>query len=78
MSVVHHVPSVAIWTFSRNHKRLLITADKHTCFALCAFLEADPFGYVLLQQRQAGLMTYLTSLHDDLVPQINDPSQKCE
>ena len=44
---------------------------RDTCLTLCYFLEAYPSGSQLLQQGQAGLITQLTSLHDDLVPQIN-------
>lgn len=40
------------------------------CMTLCYFLQAYPSGAQLLLQGQAGLVTQLTSLHDDLIPQM--------
>ena len=40
------------------------------CMTLCYFLQAYPSGAQLLLQGQAGIVTQLTSLHDDLMPQI--------
>ena len=40
------------------------------CLTLCYFLQAYPSGSQLLLQGQAGLVTQLTSLHDDLIPQM--------
>ncbi len=37
---------------------------------LCYFLQAYPSGAQLLLQGQAGIVTQLASLHDDLVPQM--------
>lgn len=37
---------------------------------LCYFLQAYPSGAQLLLQGQASMVTQLTSLHDDLVPQM--------
>jgi len=37
---------------------------------LCYFLQAYPSGAQLLLQGQAGIVMQLTSLHDDLVPQM--------
>ncbi len=37
---------------------------------LCYFLQAYPSGAQLLLQGQASIVTQLTSLHDDLVPQM--------
>ncbi|KAL0032304.1 hypothetical protein WJX79_003738 [Trebouxia sp. C0005] len=43
---------------------------KDLCITLCCFLQAYPSGAQLLLQGQASLVTQLTSLHDDLVPQM--------
>lgn len=40
------------------------------CLTLCCFLQAYPSGAQLLLQTQAAMVTHLTSLHDDLIPQI--------
>ena len=40
------------------------------CITLCYFLQAYPSGSQLLLQGQAGIITHLTTLHDDLIPQI--------
>ncbi len=40
------------------------------CMTLCYFLQAYPSGAQLLLQGQAGIVMQLTSLHDDLVPQM--------
>ncbi|DBB14004.1 hypothetical protein WJX82_002006 [Trebouxia sp. C0006] len=40
------------------------------CMTLCYFLQAYPSGAQLLLQGQASMVTQLTSLHDDLVPQM--------
>ncbi len=40
------------------------------CMTLCYFLQAYPSGAQLLLQGQASIVTQLTSLHDDLVPQM--------
>ena len=37
---------------------------------LCYFLQAYPPGSQLLLQGQAGMVTHLTTLHDDLIPQM--------
>lgn len=40
------------------------------CMTLCYFLQAYPSGAQLLLQGQASMVSQLTSLHDDLVPQM--------
>lgn len=41
------------------------------CMTLCYFLQAYPSGAQLLLQGQAGIVTQLTSLYDDLIPQAH-------
>ena len=38
---------------------------------LCCFLQAYPPGSQVLMHGQAGMITQLTSLHDDLLPTLN-------
>lgn len=40
------------------------------CITLCYFLQAYPSGSQLLLQGQASIITHLTTLHDDLIPQV--------
>ena len=41
------------------------------CMTLCYFLQAYPSGAQLLLQGQVGIVTQLTSLYDDLIPQAH-------
>ena len=43
---------------------------RDTCLTLCCFLQAYPSGAQLLSQGQAGMVTQLSSLHDDLLPTL--------
>lgn len=44
---------------------------RDTCITLCCFLQAYPSGAQVLMQGQAGMVTQLTSLHNDLLPSLN-------
>lgn len=43
---------------------------RDTCMTLCYFLQAYPPGSQLLLQGHPTIITHLTGLHDDLIPQM--------
>lgn len=58
-----------------NHCSMAGAADgvqylRDMCITLCYFLQAYPSGSQLLLQGQASIVTHLTTLHDDLIPQV--------